>query len=224
MIKLLVSVFSKDCENFSSESVRKCYGLMCASAGIVLNLILFFVKLFAGSISGSVAVTVDAVHNLTDMGSSVVTLISFLLPEKEKRIKENIAGLVIGVVLVVASVELAAASSEKIHSPEPVQFSVFSVLLLGLSVTVKFYMAGFNRKYGIKIGSAALKAASTDCICDSLATAVAATAVIASNFTDLNIDAYGGLTVSMFIFAAGVKTVFVSVRELILAMKDKIDS
>ncbi len=224
MIKFLISVFTKDSKNFSSLSVRKCCGIICASTGIVLNFILFFVKLLAGKISGSVAVTVDAVHNLTDMGSSVVTLISFLLPEKEKRLKENIAGLVIGVVLVIAGVELAAVSSDKINSPEPVEFSVFSLLLLGLSVTVKFFMAGFNRKYGIKIGSAALMAASTDCICDSLATAVAAAAVLAANFTDINIDAYGGLTVSIFILAAGAKTVFVSVRELVFVVKDKIAS
>lgn len=222
MICFLAAVLIKDYENYDLPSVRRGYGLICASAGIMLNLVLFFVKLFAGSISGSVAVTVDAFHNLTDMCSSFVTLVSFLLPEKNKNIKENIVGSVIGIVLIVAGAELACASVEKIISPEAVECSVLSVLLLLLSVTVKFYMAAFNRKIGKKIGSSALKAASLDCLCDSIATAVAAAAVIASKFTDINIDAIGGVFVSLFILFAGCKTVAESVKALISAVKDKI--
>lgn len=219
MIKKLCSVFAKDCENFSDPVTVKYCGIVCSSIGIVMNLLLFFVKIFAGSISGSAAVTVDAVHNLTDMGSSAVTLISFLLPVKGKRIKENIAGLVIGVVLFITGTELGLLSAEKIASPEPVEFSVLTVVLLIISVFIKFYMSFFYSKYSLKTGSPALRAASVDCLCDSLATSVAVFSVVAAAFTDANVDAWGGLTVSLFILYAGGKTAVTSVLQLFKAIK-----
>ena len=152
MIRFLFS----EHRNKSGGTDRKRTGIICASAGIFLNLMLFFIKLIAGSISGSVAVTVDAVHNLTDMGSSAVTLVSFILPEKNKTVKENVAGLSIGIVLIAAGVELLCTSAEKIIAPEKVEFSCISVLLLIFSVLVKLFMALFNKHFGEKTGSAAL--------------------------------------------------------------------
>lgn len=219
MIKKLYKLIFKDCGNFSDPAVVRRIGTVCSAVGILMNLLLFFVKIFAGSISGSTAITVDAVHNLTDMGSSAVSLISFLLPERGKRIKENIAGLIIGVVLLITGIELGLMSAGKIAVPESVEFSVLTIILLVLSVFIKFSMALIYGKCGRKTLSPALKAASADCLCDSVATAVAACAVIASAFTDANVDAWGGLTVSMFIICAGGKTVITSVHQLILSLK-----
>ncbi len=223
MIAIISRLFIKDRLNFTSPRVRKAYGLACSATGIALNLMLFFCKLAAGSISGSVAVTVDAFHNLTDMGSSAVAFISFLISgqKKSKRFPlgkgriEYLAGFLIALVLIVAGLGLAKTSIVKIITPEPVTFSVFSVLMLLFSVLTKVYMSCFNKKYGKKIDSAALRAASVDCLCDSFSTIVAAAALISARFTDWNIDAFGGLTVSLFIVFAGCKAAKDSVRMLL---------
>lgn len=223
MINLFSKLFIKDCENYYDPGVRRGYGLLCAVCGIVLNLVMFLFKLAASMLSGSVAAAVDAIHNLTDSASSFVTLLSFLFSDKKKtknfpsglgRI-EYVAGFIIAVVLISAGFKLASASVTKIITPEPVTFSLFSVLLLGVSVLTKFYMARFNSYYGKKISSSALKASSVDCLCDSIATLIAAFAVIAVKFTTLNIDAWGGLAVSVFILFAGCKAAKDTVRQLL---------
>ena len=214
MIKYLCSFFVRDCENYSDADTVKCYGILCSLMGIALNLGLFFIKLFAGRISGSAAVAADAVHNLTDTGSSVVTLISFLMCGKNKAVRENTAGFFIGSVLFVTGIELAVMSVRKIFSPDKIEFSFLTVTLLLVSVAVKIFMASVNRKYSRKTMSVALKAASADCFCDSLATLVAAAAVTASALTDINIDAWGGLAVSLFILFAGGKTTICSAIQL----------
>lgn len=207
MIRFTVKRIIKRIDTPNQIDERKIYGIVCAVSGIILNLLLFTVKLFAGSVSDSVAVTIDAFHNLTDIGSSGVTLLSFLLSEKDKAVKENIAGLIIGTILIFAGSELAQTSVIHISSPSTVRFSALSVFLLSFSVAVKVYMFLFNKKYGKKLDSAVLKAASADCLCDTLATLVTVSAVILSDICTANIDAYGGLAVSVFIFATGIKTV-----------------
>lgn len=223
MIEIISKIFIKDRENYSSPPVRRAYGIICAACGIVLNLLMFFFKLIVSAFTGSVAAAVDAIHNLTDSASSAVTLLSFLLSGQKRTKKfplgkgriEYIAGFIIAIVLITAGFQLAKASIMKIITPEPVTFSLISVSLLIISVLTKFYMAHFNSKYSKKISSAALKASATDCLCDSIATLIAAFAVIAVKFTTLNIDAWGGLTVSLFILYAGCKAAKDTVKMLI---------
>lgn len=229
MIKIISKIFIKDSENYSSPTVRRAYGIICAVCGIALNLLLFFFKLAASAFSGSVAAAVDAVHNLTDSASSAVSLLSFLLSGQKKTKKfplgkgriEYIAGFIIAIVLITAGFQLAKTSIMKIITPEPVTFSLVSVSLLIISVLTKFYMAHFNSKYGEKISSAALKASATDCLCDSISTLIAAFAVIAANFTTLNIDAWGGLIVSLFILFAGCKSAKDTIKMLLGTTPDK---
>lgn len=229
MIEIISKIFIKDRENYSSPPVRRAYGIICAACGIALNLLMFFFKLAASAFTGSVATAVDAVHNLTDSASSAVTLLSFLLSGQKKTKKfplgkgriEYIAGFIIAIVLITAGFQLAKASIMKIITPEPVTFSLISVSLLIISVLTKFYMAHFNSKYSKKISSAALKASSTDCLCDSIATLIAAFAVIAVKFTTLNIDAWGGLVVSLFILYAGCKSAKDTVKLLLGSTPDK---
>lgn len=214
MIEIISKIFIKDSKNYTSASVRRGYGIICAVCGIVLNLLLFVFKLAASAFSGSVAAAVDAVHNLTDSASSALSLLSFLLSGQKKtknfplgkgRI-EYVAGFIIAIVLITAGVQLAKASVMKIITPEPVTFSFASVSLLIISVLTKFYMAHFNFRYSKIFSSAALKASATDCLCDSIATLIAAFSAIAVKFTSLNIDAWGGLVVSLFILFAGCKS------------------
>ena len=214
MIEIISDFFIKKCNIPDLSHRRRIYGIVCSLAGIFLNLILFILKLVASVFSGSVAAGVDAVHNLTDSASSCVTLISFIVSGKECTDKypmgfgriEYVAGLIVSFVLVSAGIELAKTSVSGIITPEPVTFSVFSVVMLSASFIVKLYMAFFNKRISRKILSAALSAASADCFCDSIATLVATAAVILVNFTSFNADAWGGLIVSLFILFAGLRT------------------
>lgn len=214
MIKILSDIFIKNNKNYADPSVRRGYGIICSVSGIFLNILMFLLKMTVGAITGSVAVTVDAIHNLTDSASSLAVFFSFIFSEKTKTKKfpsglgriEYITGFLISVILISTGFKLAGASITKIITPEPVVFSLFSVILLLISVLTKFYMAKFNYTYGRKISSPALKAAAIDCLCDSFATMIAAFALTATNFTSFNIDAWGGLTVSLFILYAGCKS------------------
>lgn len=223
MIEIISDFFIKRHDITDLSNSRRVYGTVCSLSGIFLNLVLFVFKLMASIFSGSVAAAVDAVHNLTDSASSCVTLISFILSGKQKTKKypmglgriEYVAGFIVSVVLISAGFELAKASVTKIITPEPVTFSWLSVIMLSASFFVKLYMAFFNRRISRKISSAALEAASTDCLCDSIATLVATFAVILVNFTSFNADAWGGLIVSLFILFAGCKSAKDTVKMIV---------
>lgn len=223
LITVLSKTFIKDRENFSDASVKRKYGLICSLWGMFLNLVLFGAKLAAGAVSGSVAVTADAVHNLTDYLSSVISFLSFLLfgsvPAKKKHKKnipgENIAGFIIGFILAVTGIRLGEASVHKIINPGEVHFSYISVIILSFSVLVKLYMAYYNGSYGKKLSSPPLKAASADCFCDSLSTVVALGAVMLEQAFSVKADGWGGLLVSLFIFAAGCKSAFDSIKPVL---------
>lgn len=210
MIEIISCFFINKQTDADLHTSRSIYGIVCSAFGIVLNLIMFLLKITAGLLSGSVAATVDAVHNLTDSASSVVTLLSFTLsgrisPRRAEK-TECIAGFFVGVMLISAGVTLARSSAIKIASPEPVVFSALSLIMLIMSILIKLYMAYFNLRTGIKTESVALKAAATDCFCDSISTIIAAAALVSVKFTDFNLDAWGGLAVSVFILLAGAKS------------------
>ncbi|MBQ8210605.1 MAG: cation diffusion facilitator family transporter [Clostridia bacterium] len=187
-------------------------GISCSICGIILNLFQFIVKMVVGSISGSIAVTADAIHNLSDMVSSAVTLLSFMLSGRKT---EYIAGFLISVLLFITAIQTAKSSILKIITPEPLVFSLFSVVMLTFSIIVKMYMAAYYHHYGIMINSQALKVTSTDCLCDSIATIIAAGAIVAARFTQLNVDGFGGVAVSVFILVAACKAAKDSAKELL---------
>lgn len=223
MIEIISEKFIKKHNITDSVYSRRVFGTVCSLSGIFLNLLLFAMKLTASIFSGSVAAAVDAVHNLTDSASSCVTLISFIVSGKRRTKKypmglgriEYVAGLTVSFVLVLAGFELAKTSVEKIITPKPVTFSWFSLGMLSASFFVKLYMSFFNKRISRKISSAALSAASTDCLCDSMATLVATVSLILSDFTSFNADAWGGLTVSLFILFAGFKSAKDSVKMIV---------
>lgn len=223
MIEIISDFFIKRHDITDLSHSRRIYGTVCSLSGIFLNLVLFVMKLTASVFSGSVAAAVDAVHNLTDSASSCVTLISFIVAGKKKTKKypmglgriEYVAGFIVSVVLISAGLELAKVSFSKIITPEPVTFSLLSVVMLSVSFFVKLYMAVYNRRISRKISSAALSAASTDCLCDSIATLVATLAVILVEFTSFNTDAWGGLIVSLFILFAGCKSAKDTIKMII---------
>ena len=211
MIHFLAKHLIKDHENISSPAVRRAYGILCGCVGIGLNLLLFGGKLLAGILSRSIAVTADAVNNLSDAGSSVVTLLGFKLAAQEPdqdhpfghgRL-EYISGLVVSMVILLMGVELGKTSLEKILHPEPVDFSPVVAVLLCASILVKLYMVLYNRRIGKRIHSAAMAATAADSLSDCLATSAVLLGTLAGHFLDLHIDGWCGAAVALFILWSG---------------------
>ncbi|MCI8848306.1 MAG: cation transporter [Oscillibacter sp.] len=213
MISLLARLFLKP-EGRSEAALRQGYGVLCGAVGIVLNLLLFLVKLLAGLVSGSIAIVADAVNNLSDAASSVVTLAGFLLggqkpdghhPFGHGRL-EYLSGLAVSVLILLMGLELAKSSLERIVSPPPpAAASGWTVLLLCAAVGVKFYMARYNRHYGKRFRSAAMEAAAADSLGDCAATAAALLPALAGRVTSLPLDGWCGLLVAALIFWSGCK-------------------
>ena len=211
MINLLVKTFVKDSGNVQDPQVRQRYGTLSGGVGIFLNLLLSVGKMIAGVLTGSIAITADAFNNLTDAGSSVVTLVGFRMAGKQAdddhpfghgRI-EYLSGLAVSVVILLVGLELAKSSVEKIIHPEPVEFSWLSAGILIAAICVKLWMSYFNRSLSRRIGSAAMAATATDSLSDAVATSAVLLSAIIGKFTGVNIDAWAGILVALFILRAG---------------------
>lgn len=211
MISFLARKLIPDYQQTASPAVRTAYGMLSGALGIALNVLLCLGKLFAGMISGSIAIIADAFNNLSDAGSSLISLIGFKLSAKKPdpghpfghgRI-EYVAGLLVALVILLMGVELFKTSVSKIMTPEPVTFSLISALILVVSVGVKLYMYGYNRKLSKTLESPALEATAVDCRSDALSTTVVLIAMLISHFTGLHIDGWAGLMVSIAILWAG---------------------
>ncbi len=195
-------------------SVRTAYGTVCGLCGIFFNIILFAAKLLAGILSGSLAVMADAFNNLSDAGSSVITLAGFRMASKKPdpdhpfghgRI-EYISGLIVALIIILMGAELAKASVSKIIEPSEPDFSPVTAVILVLAVLVKLYMSFYNRKYGKKIGSAAMLATASDSLSDMVSTAaVLISGIICAVTGFVYIDSICGLLVSVFILISGFK-------------------
>ena len=216
MVTILTRLFIKDYKNTSNTNVRRAYGMLCSIVGIVLNIILFAGKFFAGTLCGSVAITADSFNNLSDAGSSFISLIGFkfsgLKPDPEHpfghgRI-EYLAGLLVSMLVVLMGFELLKSSIQKIISAEPISTDKFWVVIgiLVASILVKAYMALYNTTIGKKISSMTLKATATDSLGDTVATTVVLISTIVAKTTGLKIDGWCGLLVAGFILWAGIKS------------------
>ena len=178
-MELLSRWFIRDRNNVTDPRVRRAYGQLCGFVGIGLNILLFAGKFFAGTLSGSVAITADAFNNLSDAGSSVVTLLGFRLAGKKPDPQhpfghgrlEYVSGLIVAGLILLMGVELAKSSVEKILHPAAVDFSVIALVILAVSICVKLYMCLYNRRIGKKIRSAAMEATAADSLSDTAATA-----------------------------------------------------
>lgn len=213
MIELLAKWFIHHRDNTADGAVRRAYGTLCGAVGIGLNVLLFIGKFFAGRLSGSIAVTADAFNNLSDAGSSAVTLLGFRLAGKKPdpdhpfghgRI-EYISGLVVAGLILLMGVELAKSSFDKILHPEEVTFSALALVVLAVSVAVKLYMWHYNRRIGGKIRSAAMEATASDSLSDAAATSAVLLAMLIGRWTGLAVDGYVGMVVALFILFSAYK-------------------
>lgn len=211
MSELLVRLFIKDYNNTKNEAVREKYGLLSGAVGIVVNVLLTCAKFFIGAITNSIAITGDALNNLSDAGSCIVTLAGFKManmkPDKEHPFGhgrlEYIAALIVGFFVELMGFELIKSSIEKIRDPQPVIFSIPAVIVLVLSIGGKLWLALFNRHLGKKINSPALTAVVADSIGDITATSFTLVALILSKFTTLPLDGFFGIAVALFIMYSG---------------------
>lgn len=210
MIALFAKIFIK--EQKDKNKVRQAYGILCGVVGIVLNVLLFAGKFLAGTISNSIAITADAFNNLSDAGSSFVTLIGFKLagakPDPEHPFghgrMEYVSGLVVAAAILLMAYELIRDSINKIIHPEETEFSAMVLVILVASILVKLYMSYYNRSVGKKIDSAAMRATATDSLSDTCATLVVLIATLVGHYTGLYIDGWCGVLVGIFILYAGI--------------------
>lgn len=214
MITFLASLFIKERHNYSSPAVRQAYGVLSGAVGIGLNILLFFGKWIAGTVSGSIAITADAFNNLSDAGSSIITLIGFRLsgqdPDPEHPFghgrMEYISGLLVSVAILVMGFELIWSSLNKLRSPEPIESSALVCVILIASILVKVYMFFYNRSLSKKLDSAAMKATSVDSLSDTVATTLVLSSTLISKYTGLLLDGWFGILVGCFILYTGGST------------------
>ena len=210
MISLLARLFLKP-EGRDEAALRKGYGMLCGAVGIGLNILLFAGKFFAGTIAGSIAITADAFNNLSDAGSSFVTLLGFQLagqkpdsdhPFGHGRI-EYLSGLAVSMLIILMGFELAKSSLDKILHPAPVDSSWLVIAILCVSICVKLYMALYNRSLGKKLNAPAMLATAADSLSDSIATTAVLVATLVGRFSGLMIDGWCGILVAAFILWSG---------------------
>ena len=228
MITLFSRLFLKT-DGKSPAQLRTAYGTLAGIVGIFLNLLLFAGKFLAGVLSSSVAITADAFNNLSDAGSSVVTLLGFQLAGKKPDPDhpfghgrmEYLSGLAVSLLILLMGVELVKSSVDKILHPAPVDSGWLVSLILCASIAVKLYMAWYNRQLGKKLNSAAMLATSADSLSDSVATLAVLIATLVSQAFGLMIDGWCGIVVSLFIFKAGIEAARETIDPLLGAPPSK---
>ena len=212
MTEMLVRLFIKNRRDTTNPAVRAAYGNLASWVGIFCNLLLCTGKFLAGTLSGSISIAADAVNNLSDASSSVVSLIGFKLgarPADEEHPYgharfEYLAGLAVAVMVLVIGVELLKSSAEKILHPAPVTFSWVAMGVLAASIAVKLWMALFNRTLGRRINSGSLIATAADSRNDVLTTSAVLIASLISHFANVELDGWMGAAVALFILYSGV--------------------
>lgn len=223
MVTILTKLFIKNSDQTSNPRVRQAYGILCGTVGICLNILLFLGKFLAGTVSNSISITADAFNNLSDAGSSFVTLVGFKLAGAKPDIghpfghgrMEYLSGLVVSGAIIIMAFELVKTSVEKIIHPQEVEYSALALVILAVSICVKLYMCMYNRRIGRKIHSAAMGATAMDSLSDSIATLVVLIAAIVAKFSGLMIDGYCGVLVGLFIFYAGISAARETINPLL---------
>jgi cation diffusion facilitator family transporter len=229
MTKFLLRLFFRRLPDPADPASRGKIGIFSGIVGIFCNLLLFTGKLIVGLASRSVSITADAMNNLSDATSSIVTLVGFRLAERPADEDhpygharyEYLSGLAVAALIVVIGFELARTSFEKILHPTPVEFSLPLVLVLAGSIGVKLWMYFFNRGLGKFIGSQTLMATAADSRNDVISTGAVLLACIVGQLTGLKIDGYVGLLVALFILWSGVGIAKDTIDPLIGAKPDE---
>lgn len=213
MTDLILRLFVKDHENKSDPKVRSRCGSAVSIIGIIVNLLLAAFKLAAGILSGAISIIADAVNNLSDAGSQVVSLITFKISAKPAdrnhpfgyaRI-EYVASMIVSFLILFVSVSLFSESIDKIINPSKTDYSILVMIILGVSVIGKLWLFFFGRSAGKKINSDVIRAAAADSLSDAGATLAVLISAMISRLCKIDIDGYMGIGVAIMIFIAGIK-------------------
>lgn len=215
MRKFLIRTLIKDFENTRDPEVRTNYGKLAGMVGIVTNLILCVSKIVIGLFVNSIAIIADGINNLTDTASSAITLIGFKLSSKPEDVEhpygharfEYLTGMVVSLLIILLGIKLLTTSFDKVIHPDPLQFSLVTVLALVMAIGVKIWQAMFNVKTGEDIQSSTLKATGMDSRNDVIATSAILLSVLIGKFTGLQLDGYMGCLVALFIIYSGVQLI-----------------
>lgn len=223
MTKLLIRLFVRNWENTDSPAVRGSYGKLAGITGVVTNLLLALLKLLSGWFFNSIAIMADAVNNLSDSASSIVTLVGFKLSSKPADAKhpyghariEYISGMIVSFIVVVLGVQLAQSSIDKILVPEESSFTWITIGVLVVSILLKLWQGLFYRKIGKTISSTTLEATSTDSLNDVISTSAVLAGIIITLLTGVNLDGWLGLLVAVLITISGIRLVMETSQPLL---------
>ncbi len=219
----LIKKFIKDSENIDDEVVRNRYGYLAGIVGILSNLLLFLIKISIGLITFSISIMADAFNNLSDMASSVITIIGFKLasipPDKEHPFGhgrlEYISALIVAFMVMIVGIQFTKSSIDRILNPVSIKFEITSFIILIVSIFIKFWLSRFNKIIGEKINSSAIKASSVDALGDVFTSSTVILAFFISQFTSLPIDGYIGVVVSLLILYAGYSLIKETISPLL---------
>lgn len=214
MTNLLLRLFIQKGADPGNPQTRERYGSLSGGVGIFLNMILFLGKLVSGLVTGSIAITADALNNLSDAATSIITLLGFRFAGQKADEAhpfghgraEYLTGLLVALGILLMGAEVLKSSVQKLFQPEQVAFSWLAVVILALAIAVKLWMYFFNRTLGHAIQSPAMLATAADSLSDGLSTAVVLGATLAGHWLNVYIDPFAGLIVGAFILKTGLET------------------
>lgn len=232
MSSLLIRLFVKNPEDVKDVNVRQAYGTLGSFVGIFCNLLLCIIKITVGLISGSISIAADGFNNLSDMGSSIITMIGFKLAGKPADSDhpfghgrmEHMSAFVVAILILLVGIELFKSSVKTLVNGEVMpNYSVWAIIILAISILLKFWMFAFNRKVGKKICSEALLATAQDSLNDMIATAVILISVGVSMLVSLpfNLDAVMGIGVSIFVLYSGIMSAKETLDQILGSPPDK---
>lgn len=211
----LLSKFVKNHKNINNKKVREDYGLLSGSVGLIVNLILFLIEIIIGIVTNSIAVMADAFHNLADVTSSIITLVSFRLSNKPGDKEhpfghgrfEYISAMTVSFIIIFVGIEFIKTSFDRVLHPSSVKFSLISFIIICIAIPLKLWLGTFNKYLGKCIKSSTLKAAGADALNDVVILSGVILSLLVSKFTHLSVDGYVGLIVAGFIVWSGVSLV-----------------
>ncbi|MBR1472139.1 MAG: cation transporter [Lachnospiraceae bacterium] len=229
MTGLLIRLLVRDADEVKDPKVRQRYGMLAGMVGIFCNVMLSVLKVVLGLLSGAVSIAADAVNNLSDAASSVVTLLGFRLAGKSADKEhpyghgrmEYISGFIVAAAVVAVAIELLRTSADHILHPVELDVRPVTIVLLSCAIVVKCWMALFYSTIGKRISSTALRASATDSLADCVTTAVALAVVVVMLLWNINIDGYAGVIVALLVMAAGVRSAKETIEPLLGQAPDK---
>lgn len=229
MTDLLIKLFIKENKKQDDPKVRGEYATLASGTGITVNIFLSIVKLIVGLIANSISIVSDALNNITDIGSSLVTMIGFKLSQKSSDKDhpwghgrmEYITGFIVDMLIILVGFELFKSSIDKIIHPELPNINTITIILLVVAIFAKLWLFLFYKKIAKIIDSAALKGAAYDSISDTISTTAVLASAIVARFAGVSIDGFVSLLVSIFILITGFKATKEMIDMLIGTAPDK---